>query len=146
MDYIIRTLQSHHLGHRECTEHFLDQENCKEIGLENYECTLSARVSIWVSTLSMSLQCICSVPAQYTTPCPQWEHPLANVVFHIRPIVIPLNFFESGLLSRMAGGDVGVDGMEDNFPVHWRDIDFVIISPTLVFVDGPSVSEFSFFG
>jgi len=25
-----------------------------------------------VGTLSMSLQCICSVPAQYTTPCPQW--------------------------------------------------------------------------
>jgi len=24
-----------------------------------------------VGTLSMSLQCICSVPAQYTTPCPQ---------------------------------------------------------------------------
>jgi len=24
-----------------------------------------------VGTLSMSLQCICSIPAQYTTPCPQ---------------------------------------------------------------------------
>jgi len=72
MDYIIRTLQSHHLGHCECTEYFLDQENCKEIGLENYECTSSAQVGIWVGTLSMSLQCICSVPVQYTTLCPQW--------------------------------------------------------------------------
>ena len=71
MDYIIRTLQSHHWGHCECTEHFLGQENCKEIGLENYECTPSAQAGIWVGTLSMSLQCICSVPAWYTTPCPQ---------------------------------------------------------------------------
>ena len=26
-----------------------------------------------VGTLSMSLQCICSVPARYTTLCPQWD-------------------------------------------------------------------------
>ena len=26
-----------------------------------------------VDTLSMSSQCICSVPARYTTLCPQWE-------------------------------------------------------------------------
>ena len=71
MDYIIRTLQSHHWGHCECTEHFLDQESCKEIGLENYEYTPSAQASIWVGTLSMSLQCICSIPAWYTTPFPQ---------------------------------------------------------------------------
>ena len=79
MDYIIRTLQSHHLGHCECTEHFLDQENCKEISLENYECTPSAQASIWVSTLSMSLQCICSVPAQYTTLCPQCQDTLERL-------------------------------------------------------------------
>jgi len=80
MDYIIRTLQSHYLVHcEECTEHFLDQENCKEIGLENYECTLSAQASIWVGTLSMSLQCICSVPTQCTTLCPQCEIELTDL-------------------------------------------------------------------
>jgi len=72
MDYIIRTLQSHHWGHCECTEYFPHQENCKEIDLEIYECTSSVQVGIWIGTLSMFLQCICSVPAWYTTPCPQW--------------------------------------------------------------------------
>ena len=47
MDYIISTLQSHHWGHCKCTRYFLDQGNCKEISLENSECTSSAQVSIW---------------------------------------------------------------------------------------------------
>ena len=46
INYIIRTLQSHHWGNCECTECFLDQGNCKEISLENCECTFSAQLSI----------------------------------------------------------------------------------------------------
>jgi len=49
MDYIIRSLQSHHWGHCECTRYFLDQGNCKEISLENYECTSSAQVGIVIT-------------------------------------------------------------------------------------------------
>jgi len=61
MDYIIGTLQSHHWEHCKHTEYFLDQENCKEIGLENYECTFSAQVSIWW----VLCPCPCSVFAVY---------------------------------------------------------------------------------
>ena len=37
-----------------------------EIGLENFECVCSVLGGFGVGTLS-----ICSVPARYTTPCPQ---------------------------------------------------------------------------
>ena len=61
MDYIIRTLQSHHWGHCECTRYFLDQGNCKEISLENYECTSGAQAGIWW----VLCPCPCSVFAVY---------------------------------------------------------------------------------
>ena len=66
MDYIIRTLQSHHWGHCECTRYFLNQGNCKEISLENSECTSSAQVSIWW----VFCPCPCSVFAVYQPGTP----------------------------------------------------------------------------
>ena len=46
-------------------------EHCREIGLENSERTCSVLGRYMVGTLSISLQCTCSVPVWYTTPCPQ---------------------------------------------------------------------------
>jgi len=66
MDYIIRTLQSHHWGHCEYPGYFLDQGNCKEISLENYECTFSAQVGIWW----VLCPCPCSVFAVYQPSTP----------------------------------------------------------------------------
>jgi len=66
MDYIIRTLQSHHWGHCEYPGYFLDQGNCKEISLENYECTSSAQVGIWW----VLCPCPCSVFAVYQPSTP----------------------------------------------------------------------------
>ena len=45
--------------------------HCREIGLENSEHTCSVLGRYMVGTLSISLQCTCSVPVRYTTPCPQ---------------------------------------------------------------------------
>ena len=45
--------------------------HCREIGLENSEYTCSVLGRYMVGTLSISLQCTCSVLVQYTTPCPQ---------------------------------------------------------------------------
>jgi len=66
MDYIIRTLQSHHWGHCECTGYFLHQGNSKEISLKNYECTSSAQVGIWW----VLCPCPCSVFAVYQPSTP----------------------------------------------------------------------------
>ena len=64
MDYIIRTLQSHHWGHCECTEYFLHQENCREIGLEIMN-VLPVPRSVYggyfVHILAVYLQCISPV-------------------------------------------------------------------------------------
>jgi len=69
--YLMGTLQSHDLEHCECTGHFLCWEHCNEIGLEYSECVCNVPDGFLVGTLSISLQCTCSVPAGYTGPCPQ---------------------------------------------------------------------------
>jgi len=71
MDYLMGTLQSHGLEHCECTGHFLHWEHCNEIGLGNSECVCNVLDGFLVGTLSISMQCTCSVPAGYTGPCPQ---------------------------------------------------------------------------
>ena len=76
MDYIIRTLQSHHWGHCECAGYFLDQGNCKEISLENYECISSAQVGIWW----VLCPCPCSVFAVYQPSTPPLA-PSVSVLF-----------------------------------------------------------------
>jgi hypothetical protein len=69
MDYLIRTLQSHDWGHCKCTGDSLCY--CNQIGLENSECICSVPGQFRVSTLSISLQCICNVPDWDTTFFPQ---------------------------------------------------------------------------
>jgi len=59
------------VGHCECTDHSLGWGNCREMGWENSECTWDVPGEFVPGTLSISLQCTCDVPAQYTTPCPQ---------------------------------------------------------------------------
>ena len=73
INYLIRTSQSHHWEHCEYPDHFLAWGNCRETGLENCECTFGFPAGYLAGTLSMSLQCICSVPGGYTTPCPQCQ-------------------------------------------------------------------------
>jgi hypothetical protein len=79
MDYLMGTLQSHDLEHCECTGHFLHQEHCNEIGLGNSECVCNVLGGFLVGTLSISLQCPCSVPAGDTAPCPQCVHCTGNI-------------------------------------------------------------------
>ena len=45
--------------------------HCIEIGLENSECTCNVLGRYRVGSLSISLQCTCSILVWYTTPCPQ---------------------------------------------------------------------------
>ena len=47
--------------------------HCREIGLENSKHTCIVPGRYLIGTLSISLQCTCSVPVWYTTPCPQWD-------------------------------------------------------------------------
>ena len=54
--------------------------HCREIGLENSERTCSVPGRYMVGTLSISLQCTCSVPVQYTTPCPQCKQDVSTAV------------------------------------------------------------------
>ena len=55
MDYLIRTLQSHHWEHSGYTGHFLCWEHCNQIGLENPECVCDVLDGFLVGTLSISL-------------------------------------------------------------------------------------------
>jgi len=72
INYIMGTSQSCDLGHCECPGCSPGQGNCRKTGRENSECTWDGLGGYIPGTLSISLQCTCSVPAQYTGPCPQW--------------------------------------------------------------------------
>ena len=71
--FLMGTSWLHHQEHLKCTENFLLLENCKEISLENLECSCSVQSWYIADILSMYLQCICSVPALDTSPHPQCE-------------------------------------------------------------------------
>ena len=47
--------------------------NCREICQENSGCTWDVLGWHMPSTLCISLQCPCNVPARYTAPCPQCQ-------------------------------------------------------------------------
>ena len=70
-DYLIRTSQSHDLGHCKWPEHSLGWEHCKETGWEHFECTYDGPGGFFLGTLSMSLQCIYNVLDQETGICAQ---------------------------------------------------------------------------
>ena len=76
INYPPGTPKSHDMENCKHTRHFLSmshsgtsQGNCSG----NFECTCSVPGGIILSTLSISLGCLSSVPAGNTTPCPQWK-------------------------------------------------------------------------
>src|SRR3977135_2383148 len=64
INFLIGKPQSHDWVHCKCTEHFLGQGNCGEIGWENSGWTWDVPGGYVLGTLAISLQWICIVPTQ----------------------------------------------------------------------------------
>jgi hypothetical protein len=94
-DYLIRTLQSHHLGNCEFTRHFLCWEHWNEISLENSECVPSVLGGFVAGTLSISLQCTCNVLGQETGVHPQCHRFVPNPVITNHSLQIEVSFGRS---------------------------------------------------
>ena len=69
--FLMGTPWLHNQDHLKCTENSLPLENCIKIGLKNLQCSCSVRSGNTAITLSIYLQCTCSVPAPDTGSCPQ---------------------------------------------------------------------------